>query len=715
MNLVIFVLVCLGMFISDTQAKTESQKVVQSNPHEILLMPGTARHVPWNLVEYKHTKKSNIPPSIRLKTHRIHDSREVTARRDDYLWNLQHVDDQAEYYLSSGAAEDTFAVVFTPADVCIVSEVYIQWFIPGTFRAFAADYSDSARSISPDGECSSIDSGAFLGTPIGAHRTPITPNAVDAYVSDWSYQVDIGGTFIVGDSSNLGTIPSFVIAVIKDDENPIPLADYTGDRGNLTYTWFGGPWTDGNWHNYSPLIDLMMLVRITYPFGRHAPIVNSMSVLSNTFSTTGPFTVVAELMGDGGILESDSITIHWTVNDSQTIGELEAFEVDQWGNGLYSYDISGNFAVGDEIEYWIISEGEVGYETIHLSFEIKEPTNPDSELLIIADQASNEQIIADLYRRAADDIGVEYEFWDTSIEMGIDASVINAGWSNIIAYGWTTEIVPVVEGENDPGFAQFLDGGGRLVLADQDLFFGHGLAADLEFAEGDFAYDYFGLESATNDPQNEIGISTADTVFYGVGGTAIDINFVNLPYSLNHSLYGTSNWADYLIPAGASPLFRGASDSMVYGVSYENELFKTAYLSFMPDAAVGISESNELTFEQFETLFEGVIDWLGLPSGVANKSNSPTEFRIAKCYPNPFNPSTTIEYDLPEQSEVSLIIYNIAGREVQTLISGSQSAGSHQVSWDGTKGDGQQVAGGMYFARLQAGEHSSVVKMAYLH
>ena len=91
----------------------------------------------------------------------------------------------------------------------------------------------------------------------------------------------------------------------------------------------------------------------------------------------------------------------------------------------------------------------------------------------------------------------------------------------------------------------------------------------------------------------------------------------------------------------------------------------------------------------------------------------PESFKI-NAYPNPFNPSTTIEYELPEHSDVSLIVYDIAGREVQTLVSRTQAPGTHETSWNGTNQDGKQVAGGMYFARLQAGEYSSVVKMVYL-
>jgi len=100
--------------------------------------------------------------------------------------------------------------------------------------------------------------------------------------------------------------------------------------------------------------------------------------------------------------------------------------------------------------------------------------------------------------------------------------------------------------------------------------------------------------------------------------------------------------------------------------------------------------------------------------GLAEEASILNEFELFSNYPNPFNPRTTIEYDLPEYSDVSLIIYDVAGREVNTLVSTIEAAGSYQAVWNGTDGQGRQVAGGMYFARLQAGDYSDVVKMVYL-
>ena len=78
----------------------------------------------------------------------------------------------------------------------------------------------------------------------------------------------------------------------------------------------------------------------------------------------------------------------------------------------------------------------------------------------------------------------------------------------------------------------------------------------------------------------------------------------------------------------------------------------------------------------------------------------PMQFYIRQNYPNPFNPATAIEYTLPHDAPVSLIVYSMTGRRVKILISGVQNAGVHQVVWDGTDHSGRQIASGVYFYQL---------------
>lgn len=90
---------------------------------------------------------------------------------------------------------------------------------------------------------------------------------------------------------------------------------------------------------------------------------------------------------------------------------------------------------------------------------------------------------------------------------------------------------------------------------------------------------------------------------------------------------------------------------------------------------------------------------------------APKEFRLLQNSPNPFNPVTAIKFQLPVVSRVSIIVYNILGREVATLVNEDRSAGSHIVYWNGRDNQGTQVASGIYLYRIQAGNYSETRKM----
>ena len=80
-------------------------------------------------------------------------------------------------------------------------------------------------------------------------------------------------------------------------------------------------------------------------------------------------------------------------------------------------------------------------------------------------------------------------------------------------------------------------------------------------------------------------------------------------------------------------------------------------------------------------------------------------------YPNPFNPETTISYQLPENSEVELAIYNLKGQKVKTLVNELLPAGQHSVVWDGKDDNGKSVSSGIYFYKLKTGNFEKTKKM----
>ena len=86
----------------------------------------------------------------------------------------------------------------------------------------------------------------------------------------------------------------------------------------------------------------------------------------------------------------------------------------------------------------------------------------------------------------------------------------------------------------------------------------------------------------------------------------------------------------------------------------------------------------------------------------------------ASNYPNPFNPVTTISYSLPEDSQISISIYNIKGQKVKTLVTGTQPAGSYNVTWNGKDESGKDVTSGIYFYKLRTQNNETTRKMLLL-
>ena len=89
-------------------------------------------------------------------------------------------------------------------------------------------------------------------------------------------------------------------------------------------------------------------------------------------------------------------------------------------------------------------------------------------------------------------------------------------------------------------------------------------------------------------------------------------------------------------------------------------------------------------------------------------------FDIYPNYPNPFNPVTTLQYVLPENAMVNIIIYDMMGRQVKTLVNGSQTVGYKSIQWNATNNAGQPVSAGIYLYTIQAGDFRQTKKMVLL-
>jgi hypothetical protein len=120
--------------------------------------------------------------------------------------------------------------------------------------------------------------------------------------------------------------------------------------------------------------------------------------------------------------------------------------------------------------------------------------------------------------------------------------------------------------------------------------------------------------------------------------------------------------------------------------------------------AISLADNNQITLDS------EVNQWILRKS----KSTIPNIFALYPAYPNPFNPVTNLRYDLPEQAQVTLTIYDLMGREVTQLMNTTQEPGFKSVQWDATDSFGKPVSAGVYFYQIQADEFVQTKKMVLL-
>lgn len=98
-----------------------------------------------------------------------------------------------------------------------------------------------------------------------------------------------------------------------------------------------------------------------------------------------------------------------------------------------------------------------------------------------------------------------------------------------------------------------------------------------------------------------------------------------------------------------------------------------------------------------------------MPTEIVEKDQLPFQFSLSQNFPNPFNPSTMIMYNLPSAAFVTLKVYNVLGKEVAVLVSQNQNSGQHMTVFD--IGKTNDMASGVYFYRLTAGSFTQTRKM----
>jgi len=157
------------------------------------------------------------------------------------------------------------------------------------------------------------------------------------------------------------------------------------------------------------------------------------------------------------------------------------------------------------------------------------------------------------------------------------------------------------------------------------------------------------------------------------------------------------------------------SDVQLEGLNIDESSIKVKYFDYqsnnwveVPGAALD-PNNNTVTFNSSD--IQNYFVLTGNMVATANNASKevPGKFVLRQNYPNPFNPTTTIEFELKNNSNVTLTIYNVLGQKLFNLVNGQMKSGVHKVIFDG-----KNLASGIYFYQLKTGEYSKVMKMELL-
>lgn len=132
-------------------------------------------------------------------------------------------------------------------------------------------------------------------------------------------------------------------------------------------------------------------------------------------------------------------------------------------------------------------------------------------------------------------------------------------------------------------------------------------------------------------------------------------------------------------------------------------------------AATATYSVGDGTFENGPLAVISLLEAVSTPSAVQTAPQMlPEDTALLPNYPNPFNPETTIRYQLSKDTEVKIEVFNLLGQRVSSLVDTRQPAGYYSITWDGLDGSGRALASGVYVYRLQAGDFVMVRKSMLL-
>ncbi|MFQ6093989.1 MAG: hypothetical protein ACE5OR_15170, partial [bacterium] len=480
------------------------------------------------------------------------------------------------------------AIWFRPLAPCSLKAIRIH------FRTFAGDILVDVFRARYNGHITTTDStnafgwigshehgqwipGWVLGhSPLGSHLWGPFPLTV-TNENDHSWvevpaallgEKDLAGeAFLVG----LNMYQLSGRGITGEDEQTVPYHSFT-----YSDECCGPDGVHSGWFLWN--FSLWVEVVVSY-YGNTPPEITDMDVLNDTYNP-GPFTVTARIVdSDISTPERAGVAasfLHWDI-----FGMFDSTAMDDPAeSGLFSAQIPP-LAVGDRVEYYVSAIDSAGARSVNTprTFSRISPEHPEADILLV-DYGFGFGL-SEYWPAVIESMGYVYEYWDAQAHKGIDASVVGYGWSTVIPWGMFRVNVPIIPTRKYEGhfWADYLQSGTvdlpvNLLYADIHYFGLNRESQNPIFESADFAYDFFGLDSADNEQ-----FTGSEKTLYGVVGDPVSGDFAEEPFRHTWPLdWFHQYWINYTKANNQGSDLFFTADAKGTGVRCDGGTFKTVYL-----------------------------------------------------------------------------------------------------------------------------------------
>ncbi|MBT4033175.1 MAG: T9SS type A sorting domain-containing protein [Candidatus Marinimicrobia bacterium] len=472
----------------------------------------------------------------------------------------------------------------------------------------------------------------------------------------------------------------------------------------------GGGLNDWGWYIRSYVWDWGVNVTLT---SDRAPVLTGWNSLGVTLDQTARTAtcIITDDNPSGGNAGVASADLMYSFDGGDYVAVAMTAEVD-----TFSADIPG-LAGGDIMYYFTATdvEGNVN-STLPLSYSVFVPSAPT---LVVFNGGSISGYPFTYYFGISDftnytSAGFPHDSWDGPIMADLAAAYTTI--YEIAHYGAGPEF------DNREVIAAWLELGAKNYGMFGDEFFGAWTGwVDQDYVAGDFEYDVLGVAHIYNDisgaPSAVSPVEAVDgNVLTGGLYTAHTALGDTLLYDPVYEIGGTAvNWLDGfgLVTAGDANMM-----SLIPGLEYPigvNRMSDDDHIVMLGFDPISINAS-PYTWWGFaeESPQTQSLNWFGIWTSSVDNVTVPENSSLSAAYPNPFNPTTSIEYQLSNASDVNITVYNMLGQEVANLVAGFQTAGSYTVQWNGLDAVGHSVSSGLYFYTMQTEGFTATQKMMLL-